>query len=349
MQNKLPTYPMGIVVIGRNEGARLRRALSSIPRGIGTALYVDSGSSDSSIALAKSLGFSVHELDPSRPFSAARARREGAEILLQEIPDLQFIQFLDGDCALVDGWMEIATAHLCEHKETAIVCGLLSEAAPERSVYNRIIAVRWNASTGPIDACGGIFMIRASVYTQAGGFNPALMTGEEAELCARVRKAGYRIDRLDTGMASHDAAIVTFAQWWGRAVWGGFGDAMEYDVLQGKVSDTRRKETRSIWIWVVAGPLIGLAGLVGAFWWSGMLLLPALCALGYSALVGRIAMDRIRRGDSLGEAIPYSGFCVLRKFPYAIGFFKYRLWPASRAKVPDPHAPERGGHEQKAG
>jgi glycosyltransferase involved in cell wall biosynthesis len=330
---------VGTIVIGRNEGERLRRAFESIPSGAAKVLYVDSGSSDGSVALARSMGVDVHELDPEKPFSAARARREGVEVMLKDHPDLEAIQFLDGDCTLEKGWSEKAIAHLSAHPNAAIVCGLLTEANTERSIYNRFIAVRWNATIGDIDACGGIFMIRICVYKSVGGFNSALLTGEEAELCARVRKAGHRIVRLDTKMACHDADLVSFGQWWGRAVWGGFGDAMEYDVLKGGVSAARHRETRSIVIWVATAPLLGLLGAIGAYWLPWLIGLPVVCALAYPALVVRVGMDRLRRGDSFADSAIYAFFCVLRKFPYAIGFFKYRLFPSSRAKVPDPHAP----------
>ena len=77
-RHELIVQSIGIVVIGRNEGQRLQRALGSVPRGAAAALYVDSGSSDGSVGLAHSMDISVHELDPAEPFSAGRARRGGA-------------------------------------------------------------------------------------------------------------------------------------------------------------------------------------------------------------------------------------------------------------------------------
>src|SRR4051794_959052 len=91
---------VGIVVIGRNEGERLRRCLLSVI-GTGRAVaYVDSGSSDGSVELAKRLGATVVELDMSRPFTAARARNAGFERLTQVAPDLAYVQFVDGDCEI---------------------------------------------------------------------------------------------------------------------------------------------------------------------------------------------------------------------------------------------------------
>ncbi|BCX09174.1 MAG: hypothetical protein KatS3mg066_3033 [Fischerella sp.] len=61
---------IGVVVIGRNEGKRLHQCLLSvIAKGI-TVVYVDSGSTDASVALARFLGVHVVELDLSIPFTA---------------------------------------------------------------------------------------------------------------------------------------------------------------------------------------------------------------------------------------------------------------------------------------
>ena len=67
----------GIVVIGRNEGARLKASLASIEASPDSVVYVDSGSSDGSVQWAGSQGVQVVELDMTTPFTAARARNAG--------------------------------------------------------------------------------------------------------------------------------------------------------------------------------------------------------------------------------------------------------------------------------
>ena len=68
---------IGVVVIGRNEGERLVTCLKSMLSQIGNTVYVDSGSTDESVENARKLGAVVHELDMSKPFTAARARNAG--------------------------------------------------------------------------------------------------------------------------------------------------------------------------------------------------------------------------------------------------------------------------------
>src|SRR5688572_28885012 len=94
------TMAIGIVVIGRNEGERLRCCLESIRGQDARVVYVDSASTDGSRELARALGAEVVELDLSTRFTAARARNAGFEHLLRLAPETEFVQFVDGDCVL---------------------------------------------------------------------------------------------------------------------------------------------------------------------------------------------------------------------------------------------------------
>src|SRR5450432_2811477 len=81
---EVPTR-FGAVAIGRNEGDRLIRCLESLSAAA-TIVYVDSGSSDGSVQIARKLGADVVELDISVPFTAARARNAGFRRLQQIAP-----------------------------------------------------------------------------------------------------------------------------------------------------------------------------------------------------------------------------------------------------------------------
>ena len=76
---------IGIVVIGRNEGGRLIRCLTSLKENK-QLVYVDSGSTDSSVIEARRRGAEVVELNMEIPFTAARARNEGFELVRKLYP-----------------------------------------------------------------------------------------------------------------------------------------------------------------------------------------------------------------------------------------------------------------------
>jgi len=138
-QETITRIVVGIILIGRNEGDRLKNAIQSIPLPYrANSVYVDSSSTDGSQELARRYGLEVIELDSSIPFTAARARNAGADYLRRKIPSLEFIQFIDGDCTLAENWLTKATQFLCKHKDIALICGRRREMFPDNSVYNKL-------------------------------------------------------------------------------------------------------------------------------------------------------------------------------------------------------------------
>ncbi|BBH45959.1 hypothetical protein KU43P_24360 [Pseudomonas sp. KU43P] len=216
---------IGVVVIGRNEGMRLERCLASLAKGADQVVYVDSGSTDGSVQRARSHGVEVLALDMSIPFTAARARNEGFACLLQLCPNLRHVQFVDGDCEVVAGWLASAQAFLDGHPEVAVVCGRRRERFPERSIYNHLCDLEWDTPVGEAKACGGDALMRVEAFRDVSGYRPGLIAGEEPELCVRLRARGWKIWRLDAEMTLHDAAMTRFSQWWRRCIRGGYAFA----------------------------------------------------------------------------------------------------------------------------
>ena len=252
---------VGGVAIGRNEGPRLKSCLESMAGRVHTLVYVDSGSSDGSRELARELGAELVDLDLSVPFTAARARNAGFARLKEAAPSIHYVQFVDGDCEVVDAWLDRGRQRLEERKELAAVCGRRRERHPEASMYNRLCDLEWDTPIGDALACGGDAMMRASAFTEVGGFDPTLIAGEEPELCVRLRDHGWRIERIDAEMTLHDAAMLRFDQWWKRNVRAGHAFA-EGSTLHGKRTGHWVKETRRIWLWGALVPVVALGAAV---------------------------------------------------------------------------------------
>jgi GT2 family glycosyltransferase len=217
---------IGVVIIGRNEGQRLINCLNSVNPKNNAVVYIDSNSSDSSVENARIAGADVINLDMSKPFSAARARNTGWKFLLTRYPDIEFIQFIDGDCELQDTWLEQAHNFLIEHTQYAIVCGRRKERYPNASLYNQFCDDEWNTPVGDALACGGDALIRAQCLTEVDGYKDFFVAGEEPEMCYRLRQKSWQIYRLDEDMTLHDANITKFSQWWKRANRAGFAYAL---------------------------------------------------------------------------------------------------------------------------
>jgi len=216
--------PVGVVVIGRNEGERLRRCLHSL-HAAARVVYVDSGSTDGSPDLARSLGCSVVELAAPPGFSAARARNAGLAQLQHEAPGLGFVQFVDGDCTVEPGWLETGLAHLQAIPEAAVVFGRRRELYAGANAYHRACDREWDVPPGTVQACGGDILARVSALRSVGGYNPALIAGEEPDLCLRLRRRGWTIHCIAAPMTTHDVAIAGFGQWWRRSRRAGFATA----------------------------------------------------------------------------------------------------------------------------
>lgn len=309
----------GVVVIGRNEFRYLRKCLESIRPVTERVVYVDSGSTDGSIKLAESLGVLIVSLDMSLPFTAGRARNEGLACLRKKWPEIDFVQFVDGDCQIHPDWFDHAINALDRDKNLGAVCGRLRERYPEASIYNRLCDFEWDTPIGPVKACGGNSMMRANLLEQVTGFNPLLIAGEEPELCFRIRAQGWAIRRLDAEMALHDAAITRFSQWWRRSTRSGHAYA-EGAILHGRTVERHNiRQVRSCLFWGFIVPAITVVGFIGSWFSKSCLIMLAVVVFAYLSMFVRIYRELRQRNYTIADTLWYALFCILGKLPGCIG------------------------------
>jgi glycosyltransferase involved in cell wall biosynthesis len=314
---------MGVVVIGRNEGERLKRCLRSIPAGF-QVVYVDSGSNDDSVDFARLAGAVVIDLDAGQGFTAARARNAGWRSLLDGDPALEFIQFVDGDCEIAAGWFAKALAAIEAEANLAVVFGRRRERFPGRSIYNRMCDDEWNVPIGLVDACGGDALFRASALREADGYSDDLIAGEEPDLCLRLAKLGWRVRRIDAEMTVHDANILSFASWWKRTRRAGFAYA-EHVRRHGSNSNPQwRRSLVSIVFWGMVLPASSLLIASAIALFRPLMAAPLLGALLmiYAIQCLRIASRKYKSENDWRFAGAYGGLLIVGKFAEASGALK---------------------------
>jgi len=304
-----------VVVIGRNEGARLKRCLRSIPAGV-PVVYVDSGSTDGSAEFAQSIGINVLALDMSIGFTAARARNSGWRYIFDHHPDLEYIQFVDGDCEVDPAWLETACAALQAEPEMAAVFGRRRERFPEHSIFNRMCDDEWNVPVGIVASCGGDALFRVAALRAVGGYSDDLIAGEEPDLCLRLHRLGNYIRRIDAEMTLHDADIHSLGSWWQRAKRSGFAYTEHVLRHRGRSIPQWRRQLKSITFWGAAWPYgMTIVSLTTAIW-QPALGFGALAALlmSYALQIARIAVRKHASGAKWGFALRYGALIILGKF-----------------------------------
>ena len=230
------------------------------------------------------------------------------------------MQFLDGDCFLQPDWLKTAEAALATDPNCAAIIGHLEERRPDASIYNRLMAIEWASPAGPLENfgnLGGIMMVRLSVFEALGGFRPEFIAGEDSEFGVRIGLAGHTVRKLDTPMATHDANMHHFSQWWKRSVRSGHAIGQRAHLhANGPLRDCAR-ERFSTFLWGIALPILVLLTL----WPTGGLSL--LLLGGYVLLGWRIYRYRRRRGETRDDSWLYTQYTLLGKFANGWGLLMF--------------------------
>lgn len=316
---------IGVVVIGRNEGSRLVRCLNSLSSNVDAIVYVDSGSTDASIDVARESGAHIVELDTNLPFTAGRARNAGFKALRTLDPNLKFIQFVDGDCEIASGWLEAADQFMNGEQSAAVVCGAIRERHPKASIYNQLCAEEWKTPIGQVLLCGGNSFMRAQAFDAVEGFHPDLIGGEEPELCVRLRQRGWKIWRIEGEMATHDAAMTRFHEWWTRSIRAGYSFAQVSRLHRHSPYGIWKRETLRALLW--GGVIPALIG-IGTIANSAALFATAV----YPIQILQIAT---RRDPTTWQSWIYGTFSTIGKFAEFQGILKFHanLWRGKTSEL----------------
>lgn len=183
--NLVHNSPLAVVVIARNEERRIEACLTALMAALTEfpttrIILVDSCSTDETLAIARQFPVEIYRYH-GPPFSAAAGRRVGFAQCRS-----QHVLFVDGDCCVEPDWIRRGLDALQSDAKAGVAYGL------RREVFERAdaAAVRAAPAAG-LSGLGGNGLYKHEAIDLAGGFNPYLPGGEEAELLARIRLAGF--------------------------------------------------------------------------------------------------------------------------------------------------------------
>ena len=280
---------------------RLIACLESVVGRAGRLVYVDSGSTDGSIGAAPALGAEVVELDGTAPFTAARARNAGFGRLLERSPRRsRYVQFVDGDCEVADGWIERRRAEAWRRGPAAWPSPAAGAGSGTRRRRSTTAWPTWSGAPPSVDARGPTAAATPDGPRRGpepvGGFDPGLDRRRGARPLRPAAGLWLEVLRLDAEMTGHDAAMTRFGQWWRRNIRAG------YVYAEGAARHGRRpgrpgvRQASSNWLWGLVLP----AAAAGLAWPTRGLSLLCLARLPTDRLAA--AAGRARRGASIGHA-----------------------------------------------
>lgn len=197
---------ISVIVTGLNRGEELEELFNSIlnqkikPYEV---IYVDGGSIDGSVELAKKYGVKV--VVDNKASTPASGRNTGLQV-----SNGDFVLFLDSDCILSSNFMEKCHEIAKNVPENiagfgagyqyldlyysekfakilieALTCTLVNGGSPQFKLWNK----RKFVNRLP----GGNCCYRKNILLKLGGFNNKLNYCEEVELGSKLRKQGFRL------------------------------------------------------------------------------------------------------------------------------------------------------------
>jgi len=266
---------ISVVVIGRNEAARLGACMESIRSSLSVLsheiLYIDSKSTDDSVAIAKAYGARCFVLKDQNT-TAGLGRYVGTKEAKGE-----YILFLDGDMQLEKGFCEKAMMAMAQRsydgcsgirKDVYMKDGQL---AGTNDNYFGCTAERI------VPEFGGAVFLKKEALERVGGWSADTIACEEAELHARLVAAGCRIAELPVPMIVHTDAVRD-----GRGVMGtlfsrrrlGEGQAMRCAMAHKQANAYIEHEKEKFllysvdWMCIILILVLGVWGFLGALFFQ---------------------------------------------------------------------------------
>ena len=326
-QTELPD--IDCIIIGVNCEKTLERCIRSIfsgsyPEQKIHIIYSDGGSTDRSVTIAHRFSqVNVIKLNPEYP-TPGLGRNAGWKAGCSP-----YVQFLDSDTILDPEWMN-AAIHAIKNSAVGAVRGYRRELHPERSFFNWIGDMEWNAKPGECDSFGGDVLIRRTALEVTQGYDEELVAGEDPELSLRISRNGLKILMLDALMTSHDLAMLKISQYLKRSFRSGYGFAAIQNRVSGTGSNFWKADMRRImlkgagfFIFLVAGIILLILQQSYIVFAGSVLSIIAGTTMLLSPRLFRIKKFMHENNLNKTEAKKYAWHCSMVVIPQLFGIMRF--------------------------
>jgi glycosyltransferase involved in cell wall biosynthesis len=214
---------VSVVVPVFNKAPFLATALDSIVAAVrsygGAELIVlDHGSTDGSRELLESRYAREAQIADFRGGTIAAVRNHGVRLATGVV-----LSFIDADCVIPPNYLERLVEVLAATGAAATGAEVVPPPAPGwvEDVWYRL---HRRTTDGEQEWIGSANLaVRRDAFDAVGGFDERLVTGEDTELCQRLRDRGYRIYESKQLTAVHLDNAKTLGDFYRKELWRGLG------------------------------------------------------------------------------------------------------------------------------
>ncbi|MEL6359706.1 MAG: AAA family ATPase [Pseudomonadota bacterium] len=259
--------------------------------------------------------------------SEGRARNAAYRRLKKQMPDVQFVQFLDAGSELDAGWLTKAVQFMGRRPEVAVIDGRTTLAEDQNGLFNAAVFSTIQQEPGEIMTTGPSAFVRADAFEAAGGFRGDIHGIEMDDLCIRLRRRGMHVWRTEIAMGVCRPSLSSVGAWMANRRAAGDAIARGAALHGGAPEHFQRAEQNRAIIWGLIFPVstLVIAWLAAAV--SGFIMVDTkmpvvvagVLAVAVTLFLLRIIGGAVARGAGSAGNWLYSAVSLVGQVPTAIG------------------------------
>lgn len=177
-------------------------------------IIIDNGSDDNSVKIAQEMGAFCSIMKGA---SISQMRNAGASLATGEI-----LGFVDSDCIVSSDWANKAIEFIAD--DVGIVGGYYGLGDSPGWIEKTWHDLKKDVTGEVSFVSAGNMVIKAMLFSEIGGFDESVETGEDWDFCQRVIGAGYRVINQPSLHVTHLGnyksllGIIKKERWYGRGM-----------------------------------------------------------------------------------------------------------------------------------